>query len=182
MARRPDPRQINIFDMLAAPAPAPVARIVEAPAVPAQEPFLPDLAELENTDWTARLWALVTEGLPPGAPPPFKEILFALADPYCRGRLWGEVTMFDGQVHSVTVLWSPGHRVYGFNYLYGETAPRIGLWTAHPAFTWDPVSGAWIRLPPSESHQAGQWSAHLSRPGYEGFLSGPPVEACCRAP
>ena len=160
MTRRPDPRQPSFLDVLAQPQ--------AAPAAPAGV----------ETDWSARLIALVAEGLPPGVPAPFTEVLSARPDPNCETRMWGEVRMFDGLVHGIVVLRSHGHRVYGFSYPRTDTAPQIGYWAAYPAFAWDPAAGAWLRGEPSRNYEASAWSAHLGRPGFEGYLVGPPVDAC----
>lgn len=168
MARR-DPRQASLFDLLDAVPAGPVVRPGADPA------------------WAARLLELVAEGLPPGAPPPFTEVL--TARPGVRGGsgrivdLWGECRMFDGAVHGYHVQYgSPDHRVYSFGYPLGmEDAPRIGWQPAYPSFWWDPDARAWVRGESHREHYAGQWSAHLPRPGFEGYLTGPPVDPRRRA-
>ncbi|MFJ7441099.1 hypothetical protein ACIQW5_25975 [Methylorubrum thiocyanatum] len=168
MPRRPIPGQASLLDVLDASLAGPIVR-------PGADPV-----------WAARLLELVAEGLPPGAPPPFREVLSAR--PGVRGGsgqisdVWGEAVMFDGAVHGYHVSWSPGHRVYSFGYPLGmEDAPRFGWRPAYPSFWWDEAASAWVRGEPRREHYAGQWSAHLGRPGFEGYLVGPPIDAARRA-
>lgn len=138
-----------------------------------------------DPDWSARLLELVAQNLPPGAPAPFTEVLSAR--PGVRGgsgqisTAWGLVHMFDGAEHEFHARWSPGHRVYFFRYP-GEMQdpPRFGWRVAYPVIWWD-AAGMWVRGEPRIDHYASVWSAHLPRPGFEGYLTGSPVDPRLRA-
>lgn len=162
MVRR-DPRQASLTDALDPTLVGPIVR-------PGADPV-----------WAARLLELVAEGLPPGAPAPFGEVLSLRPAPPSFGKvyaLWGEVRMFDGAVHQFQVQFgSRDYRVYSFGYPLGmEDAPRFDWKPAYPSFWWDPAAGVWVRGEPDPQHYAGHWCAELSRPGFERRLTGMPVD------
>lgn len=159
MARRFDPRQASLFDVLDAVPARPVVRPVADP------------------DWAARLLEVVAEGLPPGAPPPFREVLAIRPGKPWYGQVYAiaaDVIMFDGVRHEFRVDFCADHRSYSFDLFHGmQPAGRLPYVTYYPAIRWN--GRQWIRGEHSTDPNVSAWEADFS--GRVRVLGGLPVAA-----
>ncbi|WP_342163127.1 hypothetical protein [Methylobacterium sp. SD21] len=146
MARRPDPRQPSLFDLL---------------------PAGPEVHLGVDPVWASRLVGYIVEGLPAGATIPFTDILAIRPDrPWLDGKVYrvlAHVRLWDGVEHELSVRICGTCREINLYFLPGTQPPgRQHYEIFYPAVRWD--GRRWLRGEPSADWRGAHWEVDLAEP------------------